>query len=284
MIIKIDGDVATVKLKPGKACYLYSMGDVGFGGNRHCALSFDEDLAYLAAKKQEGHTIRIFSTGDNTAGTSPSERDAIISAKGGSGYYKDTLQDLDNFMADRCQKFAYKLEPFRKDFLFLETGHHYHQFSKWSEWYGLNSDQYICKLLKCQYGGKVAYFDMDFPLQKMSFRFVAAHMNGGGRTPGSGLNNRYRVHDAFRDADFVYGGHDNQAAAAVTGGFVKTVSGKPILTERRTVCIGSHEIAYKEGANADDYVEEGLMRPTPVGNVITMFEEFRGKIRPRCMI
>jgi len=278
MIIKVDGDVATVNLKPGKCCYLYSMGDIGFSGARHCRESFDADLAYLKEKKKEGHAIRIFSTGDMLAATSPTERAALIGAKGGAGLYKDTLEKMDLSVIADCKAFADKFADFRGDLLFLQSGHHLHQFSRWSEWFGTNSDQYIARLLKCQYGGKVSYFDLAFPKQKASFRFVTAHMNGAGRLPGSGINRRYAVHDGFRDADFVYGGHDNQCAAAVTGGFIKDATGKVVLTERRTVCIGSHEIAYKEGANSDDYVEEALMRPCPVGNVITMF------IRPRCQI
>lgn len=286
MIIKIDGDTAraTVNLKPGKACFLYSMGDIGFGGNRHCEESFNDDLAYLLSKKQEGHAIRIFSTGDNTAGTSPSERDSIVSAKGGSGYYKDTLQDLDNIMVDRCKKFAFKLEPFRNDLMFLQTGHHFHVFSKWSDHYGLNSDQYIAKLLKCTYGGMVAYIDLNFPKQDATFRILAYHGNGGGALPGGGINRRYKAHQAFLDCDFVFAGHDNNRAAAVTSGFRKNANGDPVLCEQRTVCIGSHELAYKIG-NSDDYVEIALLRPTPLaGNTMTMFEAWNGGIRPRCLI
>ena len=285
MIIKVDGVAATVKLKPGQSCYLYSMGDIGFSGNRHCSESFDDDLAYLAAKKKEGHAVRIFSTGDNLAATSPSERAALVSAKGGAGLYKDTLEKMDQSVIGDCEKFADKLKPFKGDILFIESGHHFYQFSRWSEWYGSNSDQYLARILKCNYGGMVAYLDLEFPAQKSTFRLLAYHGNGNGQLPGSGINRRYKAHQAFLDCDFVFAGHDNSKAATVTSGFRKEADGNPALCEQRTVCIGSHELAYKVGSNADDYVEQAVMRPTPLaGNTMTLFENWRGKIRPRCLI
>lgn len=280
----INAGASRVTLKPGKACYLYSMGDIGFGGVRHCAESFDEDLAYLAAKKKQGHSIRIFSTGDHLAATSPSERAALISAKGGSGMYKDVLVELDENILKKCDKFIERFKSFKGDIMFLQSGHHFHEFSRWSIHNGINSDQYIAKQLGCTFAGMVAYIDLVFTAQKYTARIAAYHGNGAGVLPGSGLNRRYRVHEAFSDCDFVYGGHDNQRASAVTGTIRKDRSGIPRLIERRTVCIGAHEMAYAIGSNADDYVEVALMRPTPLGNTITMFEEFQGKIRPRCLI
>ena len=280
----INAGASKVTLKPGRACYLYSMGDIGFSGVRHCSESFDEDLSYLQSKITQGHEVRIFGTGDYLAATSPSERAAIISAKGGSGLYKDTLVKMDESVIGDSDKFIEKLKPFKGKILFLESGHHFYEFSKWSEWSGTNCDKYIAKQLGCTYAGMVAYVDLEFPAQKYSARILAYHGNGNGSLPGSGLNRRYKAHQAFIDCQFIFAGHDNNRAAVVTGAFSKGDDGTPILTEQRTVAIGSHEKAYAIGAQADDYVEVGLMRPCPVGNTVTMFEAVGGKIRPRVLI
>ena len=280
----VEAGAAKVHLKPGKTCYLYSMGDIGYSGVRHCAESFDEDLSYLLSKMADGNEVRIFGTGDYLAATSPSERAALISAKGGSGMYKDTLVKMDESVISDSNKFIAKLKPFKGKILFLESGHHFYEFSKWSEWHGTNCDKYIAKQLGCLYAGMVAYVDLEFPAQKYSARILAYHGNGNGQLPGSGINRRYKAHQAFSDCDFVFAGHDNNRAATSTGTFKKGSDGKPVLKEQRTVAIGAHEVAYALGAQADDYVEIGVMRPCSVGNTITMFEAFGGKIRPRVMI
>ena len=280
----INAGAAKVWLKAGQSCYLYSMGDVGFSGVRHCAESFDEDLSYLQNKMSQGHEVRVFGTGDYLAATSPSERAALISAKGGSGLYKDTLVKMDESVIADADKLVEKLKPFKGKILFLESGHHFYEFSKWSEWSGTNCDKYIAKQLGCQYAGMVAYVDLEFPAQKYSARILAYHGNGNGQLPGAGLNRRYKAHQAFSDCDFVFAGHDNNRAASSTGTFKKGPDGTPVLKEQRTVCIGAHEMAYALGENADDYVEVGVMRPCTVGNTMTIFEAYKGKIRPRCLI
>ena len=280
----INAGAAKVILKPGKACYLYSMGDVGFSGVRHCAESFDDDLGYLRGKMKQGHEVRIFGTGDYLAATSPSERAALISAKGGEGMYKDTLTKMDESVLGDSDKFVAKLMPFKGKILFLESGHHFYNFSRWSIHHGSNNEKYIAKQLGCQYAGMVAYVDLQFPAYDYTARILAYHGNGAGQLPGTGINRRYRAHQAFRDCDFVFAGHDNNRAAATTGSFNKDAHGKPVLSEQRSVCIGAHEIAYALGPQADDYVEIGVMRPSTVGNTITLFEPYKGKMRPRCLI
>lgn len=280
----IDAGATKVHLKPTQSCYLYSMGDIGFSGTRHCAESFDEDLAYLESKLAQGHEVRIFSTGDNLAATSPSERAALVSAKGGAGMYKDTLNKMDESVIADCDAFIKKFKPFKGKIIFIQSGHHFWKFSHWSIHHGLNSDQYIAKQLGCTYGGFVAYVDLIFPSQKYTARILAYHGNGNGHLPGSNLNRRYKAFEAFSDANYVFAGHDNLRGAVATGTITKGDDGQPKLSERRTVAIGSHEIAYKMGVVGDDYVEVALMRPTTTGNSITVFEPFNGRMRPRVMV
>lgn len=281
----INAGAAKVNLKRGKACYLYSMGDIGFSGVRHCAESFDTDLAYLEQKLKDGHEVRILGTGDYLAATSPSERAALISAKGGSGLYKDTLTKMDESVISDSDKFVAKLLPFKGRILFLESGHHYYEFSKWSIYAGSNCDKYIAGKLGCEYAGFVAYVDLEFPQLNHRTRILAYHGNGNGQLPGSGINRRYKAHQAFSDCDIIYAGHDNNRGCVTTAAFKKDAKGHPSLCEQRTVAIGSHETAYKTGNNADDYVEVAVMRPTPTaGNVVTLFEPVGDKMVVRCLI
>ena len=271
----------TIRLK-AESLYLWTLGDVGFGGPRFDKKSFDADCEYLLSKKKRGHQVRVVGFGDYLAATSPSERAALASVKGGKGLYDSTLESMDSSVIKDCDDFLKMVEPFKNDFLVLHSGHHLWDFSRRSIHYGLNNDQYLCKKLNCTYGGVISYSSLLFPNQKTKWNFLAYHGSGAGRLPGSAINRRFHAHSAFY-AHAVYAGHDNKRAADCGNYIWNDENQETHYIEKRSICTGSYERAYQVGEK-DGYVEEAVMQPSALGAQITMFEPIGGKLRVRALV
>lgn len=268
-----------IELKKDQGLILYCLGDVGFAGPRCDETELLRDFRYLQKKKKEGYLIRVVGLGDWLAFPSPSERAAMIAAKSGKGFYDSTLAILDEAMQERCDKWIKTVEPFHGDFLGTVHGHHFFEFSPESEYRRLNSDQYICHKLKCDYYGDIGYIVLSFPQLKKNIELIVHHGYGSGRTKGSAINKRIRVFEGFPTTDIVLLGHDNTRMVDCANGIYWEGA-----QEKRVIGTGSYERAYRLGQVHNGYVETGLMNPSAIGGTMILFEGWEGKLRVRALV
>lgn len=268
----------SIELKKGQNLYLFCLGDVGYAGTRCDQRELESDLRYFQQKKKDGHKIKIVGLGDWLAFPSPSERAALIAAKSGKGFYDSTLAILDEAMKERCDNFLRLVAPFQGDFLGTVHGHHVYDFSPQSDMRGRNSDEYICKQLKCDYYGDIGFFRMDFEGYR-TFTVIAHHGYGSGRTKGTAILKRIRAFEGFPHADVILMGHDNTRLADCANGIHWEGA-----QEKRVIGSGAYEKAYRLGQAHNGYVEEGLMNPSAIGGSAILFEPWEGKLRVRAMV
>lgn len=265
-----------IKLKKDQELYLWTLGDVGFAGPRCDMKALMSDMQWLLKKKQAGHLVRIVGLGDWLAFPSPTERAAMVAVKGGKGFYDSTLAILDEAMLERCNNFIQFMAEFRGDFLGTVHGHHLFDFSPESDWRRLNSDQYICRQLECDYYGDIGQIRLIFA--EGSFQAIVHHGYGGSRTKGTVILKRDRVFRGFT-GDAVLFGHDN-ARMADCSNLIEWDG----AVEQRSVGTGSYERAYRIGQPHNGYVETGLLNPSAIGATMLLFEIWQNKLRVRALI
>lgn len=271
-----------VHLKKDRSCILFCLGDVGYGGDRCDIKALESDLRYLTAKKKSGSLIRIIGLGDWCAFMSPTERAAMIGAKGGKGFYDATLAILDEAMKERCDGWLEIMKPFAGDFFGTVHGHHLFEFTGQGkgceELRRVNSDQYICNQLKCDYYGDIGFIRLNFPELNAHQELTVHHGYGSGRTHGTAVCKRERVFEGF-ETDLVLMGHDNRRIANATNQIMHTG-----WREKRSVGTGAYERAYVDQKLHSGYVEELLLNPSAIGATMILFENFEGHLRVRAMV
>ena len=161
------------------------------------------------------------------------------------------------------------IEPFKRDFLGLLTGHHVYEYSRQSVNYGINSDQYLAKNLKCDYYGTIAFIRLVIGMN--NFDILAHHGYGSGRTIGAKIIKRARALEGF-NPHLVVMGHDNTRIANCQVAVKMGDKGVIVHEDRYALGSGAYEMAYQSGKIHPGYVEEGLMNPCPLGASFMLIE------------
>jgi hypothetical protein len=239
--------------------------------------SLEDDRAYLLKKKAQGYAVKIINTGDTIAAASPTERAALAAAKSGAGMHEDFGTLLDQAYISRCDDYVKFYKDFIGDYLAMLSGHHLWVFTR-HDLRPMNNDQYLARALKADYLGYINTIVLRFENIGVDYFILANHGQGAGNTPGTSLNKRYRIHQGF-DVDMVIQGHDNTRAAGCHNFLTRNG-----WCEKRSVCIGAHEMAYPDDINDHGYVEKAVMLPKTLGNAMHLFEEWQGKLRVRSLV
>ena len=260
------------KLKPRQRLYLIPVGDVHFGCDVHDSARFGRLVEWAAEQKERGDLIRFTGMGDYIEMPSPSERAALVGAKGGYGMHETTLKTLDDFFLDLSNQFLAKIKPVQGDFLGLLQGHHFYNFSPLAKKLrGLTTDEYLADIMKCDFFGTVAYYRLQFPQVGREIKVLAHHGYGGARTHGAKLAKRMRVLDGFR-ADIVLMGHDD--SKMVNSIQVLDLDGNGELSHHKVYigATGSFQKGYQAGEAHGGYAEEMLFSPNDLGVIGFEFE------------
>lgn len=268
------------RLKEGQSLFLIPLGDVHWGCAEHDEGRFLRLIEWATQKKKEGHLLRFTGMGDLMELPSPSERAALVGAKGGFGLHETTLKTFDEFFQSRCDKFLEVIAPIKNDFLGLLRGHHVYQYSPLSDHRGMNTDEYLTQKIGCEYFGLVAYYRLQFPQAKKDIKVIAHHGYGSARTPGAKLSKRNRVLEGFK-ANIILQGHDDAKLINVTNVLDLDDNGELIAEKVCVAATGSFQKAYLPGDAHGGYAEEQFFSPNDLGVVSFEFKIEKRDGKPR---
>ena len=264
--------VLTIKLKPQQPLFLIPIGDIHFH-SREC----DEDrlfalINWAVLQKKNGAMVRFIGLGDYLEMPSPSERAALIGAKGGYGLHETTLDKLDEMYEGLTTDFIKVMRPVKDDVIGLLSGHHYVNFAGIrDDLRGLNTDELICQKLGCLYLGTIAQIKFKFPQANESVDIWAHHGFGSARTKGAKLSKRLRVLEGFK-ANIVLMGHDNAKFTDESQQIVLRDDGTVRYEKVYLIGTGSFQKAYAIGRARGGYAEEMAFNPNGLGVTMVRFE------------
>jgi hypothetical protein len=121
---------------------------------------------------------------------------------------ESTKKQLDEFMQNRVEKFADRIEFTKGHWIGMLEGNHSWQFHTGLKT-GRTSDQLLCERMKCEFFGTSAFIRIAFGVQyhpEADCTVFVHHGVGGGRTQGGQLN---RLEDLLKsfEADIYLMGH-----------------------------------------------------------------------------
>jgi len=284
--------------------YVIAIGDIHYSSEKDCDRVRFKGLMNWA-QDQESHGAQVFfiGTGDYNEMPSPSERAALVAAKGGYGLHDTTLEKLDEFMEDMTLEFYEVVKPMSHGFLGLLTGHHYYIYASGKN-RGVRTDEHLAKLIGCPYLGDMAVvtlrlkhkavvdskasnvlrieseniLDFDIP-----FSLMAMHGYGSGRTIGAQMTKRIRMAEVMEGLDLYVMGHDNNKAIIPREPLKLNPDSPDGVSYHKQYFIGagSFQRGYRMGTPYGGYVEQLALAPAQLGvNIVCLrVEEKNGKYR-----
>lgn len=226
--------------------------------------------------KRGNHLVGI-GLGDYNDFLSPSERAALVSAKGGYGLHETSLQQMDTWVEGITQTFAAAVQPWSGHIRMLLKGHHQYCYSPMAKgplrrYRGSSTTEHLCELLGCAYGGQLGVIDLNFG-NNLHLTVVGTHGYGGARTAGARVTKRIRMNEVYTLPPASTGilylmAHDN-TKMAISDNVLTHENGK-YVAKKRTYCgTGSFQRAYPDNEPDGGYVEEIMLPPSDLGAVVT---------------
>lgn len=243
---------------------LMPLGDIQWSGPQGST-----DLDLLRRRIDEGlkHKAYFLGFGDYIDFMSPSNR----KARKGAGFYDTTEQVIEDAATELTQQiFDLALKPTIGHWLGLLEGHHYTQFDS-----GGTTDSWLAEKLKTVHLGTTAYVGLRFKTG-YGWRTVnvwGTHGCGGGMSASAPVQKLERVAPAW-EADVMIVGHmTKKSKGEIDRVYPQWGRKKHFLGTRTTHLVGAGGFSkgYIEGSRAGgvprgSYVEQGMMRPTVLGN------------------
>jgi len=282
-----------IECSVGQSIYVIAVGDIHYSSEKDCDRTRFKGLMEWAQRQEsDGAKVFFIGTGDYNEQPSPSERAALVAAKGGYGLHDTTLEKLDEMMEGMTEEFYEVVEPMRHGFLGLLTGHHYHVYSS-GEYRGARTDEHLAKLIGCPYLGDMAVVTLNLTKPpegkgyewefKIPFSLMAMHGYGSGRTIGAQMGKRIRMAEVMEGLDLYIMGHDNNKAV-IPREVLKLNPDSPdgvSYHKQYFIGAGSFQRGYRMGTPYGGYVEQLALAPAQLGvNIVCLrVEEKHGKYR-----
>lgn len=269
-------------LKPGQSLFISPFNDIHYNTEECDRERFHRYIQWGVNQKKKGNLIVGIGLGDYNDTLSPSERAALVSAKGGYGLHETTLREIDKLIESQTLAFSKAVWPWKGDIAMLLEGHHYSCYSGVypnKKLKGGTTTEHLCSLLQATYGGQLGILDIHFG-HGLRLRVVATHGYGGARTPGARVIKRVRMNEVY-EGDLYLMAHDNTKMAISDNVLSHDPNGK-FISRKRTYCgVGSFQKAYPDATAQGGYVEAIMLPPSDLGAVITevRVEEREGKWR-----
>lgn len=265
----IRKEVNLSKLKPGKSVFIAPFNDIHYNTEECDKDRFHRYLAWGEKQIAKGNRLIGIGLGDYNDILSPSERAALVSAKGGYGLHETSLVQIDKWIEGITLNFANAMKCWQGQIEMLLEGHHYMCYSMMSKNRGIrgkSNTEHLCSLLGSTYGGQLGIIDLNFG-DGLHLVVVATHGYGGARTPGARVIKRVRMNEVY-DGDLYLMAHDN-TKMAISDNVLKHIGGK-YVAKKRTYCgVGSFQRAYPDNEPSGGYVEAIMLPPSDLGAVIT---------------
>ena len=271
-----------ISLKKGASLWICPFNDIHYNTDECDKERFHRYIAWGVARKKAGDSILGIGLGDYNDTLSPSERAAIVSAKGGYGLHETTLREFDKLVEGQTLSFSKAVWDWRGDIAMLLEGHHYSCYSgvyNQRKLRGATTTEHLCRLLGATYGGQLGILDLHFG-HGLRLVVVATHGYGGARTPGARVIKRVRMNEVY-EGDLYLMAHDNTKMAISDNVLSHDKSGK-FVSRKRTYCgVGSFQKAYPDKQPQGGYVEAIMLPPSDLGAVLTQVkvEERDGRWR-----
>ena len=269
-------------LKPGKSLWIAPFNDIHYNTDECDKERFHRYIAWGVKQIKQGNDICAIGLGDYNDTLSPSERAAIVSAKGGYGMHETTLRELDKMVGGMTHNFTAAMLPWKGHIAMMLEGHHFMCYSAMhpqKSLRGSSTTEHLCELLGATYGGQLGIMDLRFG-HDLRLVVVATHGYGGARTPGARVIKRVRMNEVY-EGDLYLMAHDNTKMAISDNVLSHLPNGK-FVSRKRTYCgVGSFQRAYPDNQTAGGYVEAIMLPPSDLGAVLTevRVEERAGKWR-----
>ena len=278
----------TIHCKIGQRIHVFPISDIHYGSVDCETDRFDAAMKWSLDKIHEGDLVYIFGTGDYLELPSPSERAALVAAKGGYGLHDTTLETMDEIFLAKIDPFIKVLQPLAKRGAILGLGEGHHLYDKFVTpgLIGLNSTQYICRELETDYLGMLFVLKLNFVVGRQkgpSFTIVAMHGYGSSRTAGAQVNKRLRMAEVVEGADLYVMGHDNNKMVYPKSPLVLNSNSSDGVSYHKQYFMGagSFQRGYRMGTPFGSYVEALALAPHLLGINIAelVVEERNGKLR-----
>jgi len=284
-----------IECKVGQLIYVIAVGDIHYSSEKDCDRVRFQGLIEWAQRQElkKGARVLFIGTGDYNEQPSPSERAALVAAKGGYGLHDTTLEKLDEMMEDMTKEFYEVVKPMAHGFLGLLTGHHYHVYSS-GKYRGARTDEHLADMIGCPYLGDMAIVTLKFNLLQrakllpmyehdITFSLMAMHGYGSGRTIGAQMGKRIRMAEVMEGMDLYIMGHDNNKAV-IPREVLRLDPGSPDgvnYHKQYFIGAGSFQRGYRMGTPYGGYVEQLALAPAQLGvNIVCLrVEEKHGKYR-----
>lgn len=269
-------------LKPGQSLWIAPFNDIHYNTDECDKERFHRYIQWGANKLKAGDKLCAIGLGDYNDTLSPSERAAIVSAKGGYGMHETTLRELDKMVEGMTNNFTAAMLPWKGSIAMLLEGHHYMCYSAMhpsKSLRGSSTTEHLCTLLGATFGGQLGILDLNFG-HSLRLIVVATHGYGGARTPGARVIKRVRMNEVY-EGDLYLMAHDN-TKMAISDNVLKHLANGTFVARKRTYCgVGSFQKAYPDKQPQGGYVEAIMLPPSDLGAVITQVKvELRnGKYR-----
>ena len=244
------------------AVRLVFFGDVHRDSPNHAETKWKEFLEYAKGLKN----ARFIGMGDYLDANSTSER---ISLNGIRHSLHETQRDSHEKEAyGKAKLFAKEIEFMQGRLIGLINGNHYFEHTN-----GTNTDQELCRLLKCKYLGVSSFVKLQFGLNGrwQTLDMWLHHGVGGSRLPGGSINRVEHMRE-HADAEIYAMGHDHRRGVWPANprlsleGDSKAPSGLR-LRERQSWLIrsGSFLASYEDGVS--NYNVDAARGPSSLGHV-----------------
>lgn len=281
----------TIHCKVGQRIHVFPISDIHYGSIDCETDRFDALMRWSVEKMDDdADLVFVFGTGDYLELPSPSERAALVAAKGGYGLHDTTLETMDEIFLAKIDPFIKVLKPLadRGAILGLGEGHHLYDKFVTPGLIGLNSTQYICRELTTDYLGMMFVLKLNFIVGRAeregpSFSIMAMHGYGSARTAGAQVNKRLRMAEVIEGADLYVMGHDNNKMVYPKSPLILNPNSADGVSYHKQYFMGagSFQRGYRMGTPFGSYVEALALAPHLLGINIAelVVEERNGKLR-----
>jgi hypothetical protein len=260
----IDGLVTKVKRKVElksrtDIIELHPFGDVHWDTDACERDRFDADLALMKKSKN----ALFLGMGDYLDFMAWGDRKRVHNA----GLHETSLEKLHKLHRDDMRAFSKKIEFMKGKCLGLLDGNH-----NWVDENGKSGTELLCRSVQAPYLGWLSYIrlNIDVHNSRVSVDIVACHGKGGGKLPGTAINQVEDLHRIFPGADLYICGHNHQRGAWPISCLIATRTARTgdfaIKEKTQWLCrSGSYMRGYQVGCGG--FVSGKLMRPSSLGKI-----------------
>jgi hypothetical protein len=244
--------------------YVMPIGDIQWAGPKG---STDLDLLHRRIDEGLKRNAYFMGFGDYIDFMSPSNR----KARRGAGFYDTTEQVIEDAAMELTERiYDLALKPTVGRWFGLLEGHHYTQFDA-----GGTTDSWLAEKLKTVHLGTTAYVGLRFKTAygNRTVNIWGTHGCGGGGRCTAAVSKLEGIAAAW-DADLMMMGHaTKKGAGEIDRMYPQWGRRRHFLAARTTHLVGTGgfskgyiEHSRNGGVPRGSYVEQGMMRPTVLGN------------------